>query len=304
MEHDFPADATQGRMHRAADGLWHMFDRGQWLIDPEFNAQMGVALPPGAGPLVPSRFDIGNLQRPPTARDKAESFAHNEARRRTLLRIDEGAMARERLATENFDPARDDQTVDHYEGDHAAVVAEVPEGVRRDGWTVERRLLFLDRLAEHGSIVAACRAVGVTRQSVYKLRPRAPAFAAAMDGAVRESVTLLADVLFDRALHGHQVPVLHQGEVVATRTVHHDALGMYLLRVRDPLNYAPIDELERWKKHRALDAAPAAAALPPAAAALPAPATSCLPAPDSSDDRDPATLSTSTTSPHTGTAAS
>jgi hypothetical protein len=44
---------------------------------------------------------------------------------------------------------------------------------------------------------------------------------------------------------------------------------MYLLRVRDPLNYAPIDQLERWKRHRALPAPAAASAAPPA---LPAPA--------------------------------
>jgi hypothetical protein len=86
-----------------------------------------------------------------------------------------------------------------------------------------------------------------------------------MDEATRASAALLADTLFDRALHGHEVPMLHQGEVVATRTVHHDALGLYLLRVRDPLNYAPIDELERWKKHRAIDAE--------ARTALPAPRT-------------------------------
>ncbi|GAA4011000.1 hypothetical protein [Sphingomonas humi] len=245
------------------------------------------------------------------AREQEQAVHRGDERRRWLQRLSDGNDARERLETEAFYPARDDGMVDHYDGDHAAVIAETPEGQRKDGWTVERRLLFLDRLAEHGSIVSACRAVGVTRQSVYKLRPRAPAFAAAMDEAIRSSTALLADVLFDRALHGHQVPVLHQGEVVATRTVHHDALGLYLLRVRDPLNYAPIDELDRWKKHRAIDAAPAPAAPPtdligqerclpltdggfdPATFhALPAPA-----APAPAADPDPATVSTSTTSP-------
>ncbi len=49
--------------------------------------------------------------------------------------------------------------------------------------------------------------------------------------------------------------------------MHHDRLLMYLLRVRDPLNYAPIDELERWKGHRALAAPARSAAAAPALAA-------------------------------------
>jgi hypothetical protein len=58
--------------------------------------------------------------------------------------------------------------------------------------------------------------------------------------------------LFDRALHGHEVPILHHGDVVATRTVHHDMLGLYLLRVRDPLNFAPPGEGDRWLAGRGL----------------------------------------------------
>jgi hypothetical protein len=58
--------------------------------------------------------------------------------------------------------------------------------------------------------------------------------------------------------------------MVGFREVHHDGLLTYLLRVRDPLNFAPIDELERWTRLRGLPA-PTARALPPAAtpAALP-----------------------------------
>jgi hypothetical protein len=129
---------------------------------------------------------------------------------------------------------------------YAAVVAEVPPDTRVDGWTAWRRTLFLEKLEEHGSILAAARAVGMSRRSVYRLLPRAPAFAAAFDAAMSQVTATLADTLFDRALHGHEVPILHRGDVVATRTVHHDMLGLYLLRVRDPLNFAPPGEGERW----------------------------------------------------------
>lgn len=45
------------------------------------------------------------------------------------------------------------------------------------GWTRERRVRFLRRLAESGNVHAACAEVGLSRQSVYKLRRRDPQFA-------------------------------------------------------------------------------------------------------------------------------
>jgi hypothetical protein len=119
-------------------------------------------------------------------------------------------------------------------------------GVRRDGWTVHRRILFVELLEEHGSILSAARAVGMSRRAVYRLLPRAPAFAAAFEATMARVAATLDDTLFDRALHGHEVPILYKGDVVATRTVHHDMLGLHLLRVRDPLNYAPPSEGTRW----------------------------------------------------------
>jgi hypothetical protein len=86
----------------------------------------------------------------------------------------------------------------------------------------------------------------MSRRAVYRLLPRAPAFAAAFEAAMTRVTATLADTLFDRALNGHEVPVMHGGDVVATRTVHHDMLGLHLLRMSDPLNYAPPGEANRW----------------------------------------------------------
>jgi hypothetical protein len=162
-------------------------------------------------------------------------------------------QAAEREADERLREQRErvSPPVHSYEEDDdpalALVKAEVPDsGVRRDGWTADRRIHFLELLEEHGSILAAARAVGMSRRAVYRLLPRAPAFAAAFEAAMSRVTATLADTLFDRALHGHEVPVMHAGDVVATRTVHHDMLGLYLLRVRDPLNYASPQEGTRW----------------------------------------------------------
>jgi hypothetical protein len=59
--------------------------------------------------------------------------------------------------------------------------APVPVKVRHDGWTAERQVRFIDRLAVTRSVVRACNAVGMSTASAYKLRrhPQASAFAEA-----------------------------------------------------------------------------------------------------------------------------
>lgn len=41
-------------------------------------------------------------------------------------------------------------------------------------WTNRKVHAFFDALAEHGKVAAAARAVGMTRQSAYRLRERVP----------------------------------------------------------------------------------------------------------------------------------
>ena len=62
--------------------------------------------------------------------------------------------------------------------------------VRRDGWTTERQLRFLDSLERTRSVTKAARAAGMSRESAYRLRARAgnALFAAAWDKALRAKV--------------------------------------------------------------------------------------------------------------------
>ena len=66
----------------------------------------------------------------------------------------------------------------------------VPTRTRRDGWTVQRQSEFLGMLAETGSVMGACEAVGMSRKSAYALRarPGAESFAAAWDAALGAAV--------------------------------------------------------------------------------------------------------------------
>ena len=58
---------------------------------------------------------------------------------------------------------------------------------RRDGWTAERQLAFLAALTRTRSVTMAARAVGMSRESAYRLRgrPTGALFAAAWDGALK-----------------------------------------------------------------------------------------------------------------------
>lgn len=62
-----------------------------------------------------------------------------------------------------------------------------PTSTRRDGWTAERQLRFLDTLARTRSVTTAARAAGMSRESAYRLRtrPAAALFALLWDRAMQ-----------------------------------------------------------------------------------------------------------------------
>jgi hypothetical protein len=47
-----------------------------------------------------------------------------------------------------------------------------PPKIRRDGWTAERQLRFLDALASTRSVATAAASAGMSRESAYRLRNR------------------------------------------------------------------------------------------------------------------------------------
>ena len=89
--------------------------------------------------------------------------------------------------------------------------------VRHDAFTAARRMVFLDHLAREGSVLAACAAAGVSRQSAYVARRRDHAFARGWDAALVLAREHVADVLASRALHGVEEDVFYHGERIATR---------------------------------------------------------------------------------------
>ena len=111
---------------------------------------------------------------------------------------------------------------------------------RRDGWTPERQIAFLDALAESGCVTEACASVGLSPRAAYALRARidAQAFRIAWDAAVDYAIRRLSDACLSRALHGEPVPHFFQGQQVGEHRRYDNRLAMFLLRYRDPLRYA------------------------------------------------------------------
>lgn len=104
----------------------------------------------------------------------------------------------------------------------------VPTRGRRDGWTIQRQADFLGMLAETGSVMGACEAVGMSRKSAYQLRrrPRAESFAAAWDAALGAPIrkVTVTDLAF-LAYHGLVRPILFRGRYRgSTRTPDNSAL--------------------------------------------------------------------------------
>ncbi|HTU10516.1 MAG TPA: hypothetical protein VMG08_06405 [Allosphingosinicella sp.] len=115
----------------------------------------------------------------------------------------------------------------------------VPLRYRADGWTPVRQAVFLGILVETRCVAAAARAVGMGRESAYRLRerPGAESFAAAWDRVLetpRESRMSTHDLLWHRLEYGKIRPIMKRGKCVAVRaSPDNDAvLRLYRMEMR------------------------------------------------------------------------
>jgi hypothetical protein len=111
---------------------------------------------------------------------------------------------------------------------------------RLDGWTEEKQRRFIEVLADTGLVSAAAKAVGLSRESAYKLRRAAhgEAFARAWDAARHHAGSFLEDMAFERAIEGVEQPVFNEyGEVICAKRVYNDRLLTFLLTHLKPERY-------------------------------------------------------------------
>lgn len=101
--------------------------------------------------------------------------------------------------------------------------------LRHDGWTPEKKRLFLERFAECGVFVEACEAAGMSARAAYNLRDRDPLFAAGLDAACVKARAPLADEAYSRARNGVVERIYKDGVVVAERHRYDNRLTMAVL---------------------------------------------------------------------------
>ena len=124
-------------------------------------------------------------------------------------------------------------------GPETGIVPFKPEPSRKvGGWNAARQRLYIETLAETGSVHLSARAAGLSARSAYALRVRSPAFSAAWDAAQQLAVGRLSALAFDRAIHGRVEQVYHHGELVGEKRVPSERLLMWLLSRLDPKRFA------------------------------------------------------------------
>jgi hypothetical protein len=119
---------------------------------------------------------------------------------------------------------------------------------RHDGWTPERKALFLDVLATKGNVRAACARVGLSREAAYRLRRRDARFARGWDAALLMARQNVAETLGDRAIDGIEEDIWYRGEHVGTRRRYDTRLLLAHMARLDKLTeeQASIGDAERF----------------------------------------------------------
>jgi hypothetical protein len=117
----------------------------------------------------------------------------------------------------------------------------VPLRPRHDGWTAERQIAFIEKLADCGSVTAAARHVGMSRESARKLRFRSygRAFRDAWDAALDCGYAELEEAAMERARNGVARPLFFRGEPVGEWRHYDERLTMFLLRFRRRHRFGP-----------------------------------------------------------------
>jgi hypothetical protein len=172
-------------------------------------------------------------ERPSEVEGASRSSAHPEER----LSEVEGASRRTPIARTALHLPHIAEPLNPLEPDTALTQTRA---LRHDGWTPERKRLFLERFAECGIVREACEAAGMSVRSAYNLRDRDPLFAAGWEAACVMARPALADEAYSRARNGVVERFYKDGIVVAERHRYDNRLTMAVLARLD----ARIDRAE------------------------------------------------------------
>lgn len=108
-----------------------------------------------------------------------------------------------------------------------------PRKPRHDGWTEERRKIFLAVLRQSGCVIDACRVAGMSDTSAYRLREREPEIAEQWDDALANGQRGLVAVAHQHAVVGKETIIYRDGEEVERRVAPSDSIMALLIKRGD-----------------------------------------------------------------------
>jgi hypothetical protein len=118
----------------------------------------------------------------------------------------------------------------------------VPLRYRVDGWTPARQRAFVEHLAETLCVETAAALVGLSAESVrrLRLRPGAEGFNAACDAALRKGLCERGRAaLIDEAVNGRLVRRFYHGELISEERIRSPRLLLALLEKAEALFAGP-----------------------------------------------------------------
>ena len=110
--------------------------------------------------------------------------------------------------------------------------ATPPAKRNHKAWSRRKMVVFLRELAASQSVAQSARAVGMSRQSAYRLRNRlrGTPFDLGWETALELGFSQLAQAVMDRAVNGEEVPHYHGGELVGTHRKYDNRLAQWILK--------------------------------------------------------------------------
>jgi hypothetical protein len=105
--------------------------------------------------------------------------------------------------------------IDRFLADYERIA---PPAERRDGWNPFLRKLFLQVIAEGGSVSTACAYTGMSRSSAYSLEARDRVFAAGWAAASHFARNPMADDFYEKARDGITETITRSDGATVTRT--------------------------------------------------------------------------------------
>lgn len=110
---------------------------------------------------------------------------------------------------------------------------------RHDAFTGARKQQYLKALMKCGCILDACRITGISSSTVYNHQASDPEFARNCQLALDMAATPIELTAYERAVVGHEEPVIRGGQVVGTRIRRSDYMLRILLQGSNPKKYGP-----------------------------------------------------------------